>query len=64
MSEIKLKCSVCGNEFEPTKEIRYTGVVRGAMSDTMYDCYDCPKCGAQYKAQERIRDAHRRSIPE
>lgn len=58
MSEIKIKCEVCGTEFEPKKENRYTGIVRGVFVNTLtlYDCYDCPKCGSQHKAKERIKE--------
>lgn len=54
MNEVKLKCRVCGKEFKPKKEMRYTGIIQGVITNTMYDCYDCPGCGAQYRAQERI----------
>lgn len=57
MSEIKLKCQVCGTEFEPKKENRYTGIGFGMFVNTLYDCYDCPKCGSQYRAKERIKEA-------
>ncbi len=53
MSEIKIKCAVCGTEFKPEKEKRYTGMSRGIFN-TLYDCYDCPNCGAQYVGQERL----------
>lgn len=57
MSEIKLKCQVCGTEFEPKKENRYTGIGFGMFVNTLYDCYDCPKCGSQYRVKERIKEA-------
>lgn len=57
MSEIKIKCSVCGKEFEPKKEMRYTGISCGMVGNTLYDCYDCPECGAQYVAKKRIEEA-------
>ena len=59
MSEIKLKCHVCGTEFEPKKENRYTGIGFGMFVNTLYDCYDCTKCGSQYRAKERIKEAKR-----
>ena len=51
---VKIKCAVCGTEFKPKKEMRYTGVVLGMVTNVLYDCYDCPNCGAQYAAQKRI----------
>ena len=57
MSEIKLKCAVCGTEFKPKKEMRYTGKTYG--EDIFHDCYDCPNCGAQYVAQKRIKEVRK-----
>lgn len=60
-----MRCSVCGAEFVPKKEARYTGRNNGktgAMSlfgenqeEQLYDCFDCPICGCQIVAQERKR---------
>ncbi len=60
----KLKCSVCENEFEPVVEDHYvsrndcsTGIANAIRSDepTLYDTFDCPKCGCQCCVQERKR---------
>lgn len=59
MSEIKLKCAVCGTEFKPKKEMRYTGKTYGMVEDIFHDCYDCPNCGAQYVAQKRIKEVRK-----
>ena len=49
------KCEVCGNEFEEAKENHY--IARDKMvivgEPTLYDAYDCPKCGSQIIAKER-----------
>lgn len=59
-----LKCKVCGHEFEPAIENHYiarnegmTGLMLTAHEEeTLYDAWDCPKCGSQYIAQERKRE--------
>ena len=51
------KCEVCGNEFEEAKENHYIARDKMAMvgEPTVYDAYDCPKCGSQIIAKERKR---------
>lgn len=53
---MKIKCKVCGFEFEVKAENRYTGVevMHGTLKDikTYYNCFDCPECGCQYVAQK------------
>lgn len=62
-----LTCKVCGAEFPPEKDKRYTvrdkqvtGGFATALSSsepTLYDVFDCPECGCQVIAQERKRSA-------
>ena len=50
-----MKCKICGKRFKLEKENRYeaikmpTGIV-GVMAgerSTIYEAFDCPKCGCQ-----------------
>ena len=56
-----MKCSVCGFEFEAVKEIHYIARVKGSkgfsnfFGETIFDAFDCPKCGCQIVVQERKR---------
>lgn len=60
-----LKCNVCGHEFDATIENHYiarnngyVGITAGLGSyeeETLYDAFDCPKCGCQHITQERKR---------
>lgn len=62
---MKIKCKVCGNEFNPIVERHYisrdegnTGVIDALVSkpeEKLYDTFDCPECGCQVIAQERKR---------
>lgn len=62
---LKLKCNVCGHEFDATTERHYIARdpgVTGAFStldshdeENLYDAFDCPTCGSQYVAQGRKR---------
>lgn len=45
-----MKCKVCGKEFEPDIQKQYTGII----GVTEYDCFDCPGCGCQNIAGNRI----------
>ena len=52
-----MKCNVCGHEFAPKKENRYVSEERTAgffQVTKYYDCFDCPECGCQIVAQERL----------
>lgn len=52
-----MKCNVCGHEFAPKKENRYVSEERTAgffQATKYYDCFDCPECGCQIVAQERL----------
>ena len=50
-----MKCKVCGNEFEPEKEKRYTARAFNIITkEDFYDCFDCPKCGCQLIANKRM----------
>lgn len=63
---MRIKCKVCGCEFNPTIEKHYisrdcgkTGVVAAFQSnleEKLYDTFDCPECGCQVVAQERKRN--------
>lgn len=62
---MKIKCKVCGCEFNPIIEKHYvsrdegnTGVFNALVSkpeEKTYDTFDCPECGCQVIAQERKR---------
>lgn len=52
-----MKCNVCGHEFAPKKENRYVSEERTAgffQVTKYYDRFDCPECGCQIVAQERL----------
>jgi predicted RNA-binding Zn-ribbon protein involved in translation (DUF1610 family) len=53
MAERDLVCKVCGKEFTPRS---YNKKVVKTMSGKHYDTFDCPKCGCQVIAHERIVD--------
>lgn len=53
MAERDLVCKVCGKEFTPRS---YNKKVVKTMSGKHYDTFDCPKCGCQVIANERIVD--------
>lgn len=59
-----LKCNICGTEFPPFAEKRYTakdnklvGTLTNIVNseEKLYDAWDCPVCGSQIIAQERKR---------
>lgn len=62
---MKIKCKICGCEFNPTIERHYVsrdsgkiGVFAAIQSnpeDKLYDTFDCPECGCQAVVQERKR---------
>lgn len=66
----KLRCKVCGKEFIPKSQERYTakeneskGGIAAALSGEsgpeLYDCFDCPQCGCQVvtiRRLERVKD--------
>ena len=47
----RIKCNVCGCKFEALAENRYTAREIAGMlsfvSPTLYDAFDCPRCGCQ-----------------
>lgn len=60
------ECKVCGSKIVPKKEKRYvarqyatTGGISNALSGVEelkeYDCFDCPVCGCQFVAKERLK---------
>ena len=62
----KIKCEVCGFEFQPTKEDHYVArdvaregsiskIVSSQDEPELYDAWDCPACGAQYAVSGRMR---------
>lgn len=67
----KIKCGVCGKEFYPVKEKRYTsmenrteGGITNALSGRnekpeIYDTFDCPVCGCQIIVNTRKRRIER-----
>lgn len=62
---MKIKCKICGNEFNPIVEKHYVtrdggkvGIITAFQSnpeEKIYDTFDCPECGCQVIAQERKR---------
>ena len=63
----KIKCNVCGKEFYPEKEKRYTSMENrtvGGVNDALsgrnekpeiYDTFDCPVCGCKIIVNKRNR---------
>lgn len=61
---MKIKCEVCGNEFEPmivnhyiSRDEDFSGIAAVARKEEvkLYDTFDCPQCGCQVIAKERKR---------
>lgn len=50
----KIKCDICGFEFEPKKENHYVITTANVVGSRDLDCFDCPNCGCQAKTKERI----------
>lgn len=56
------KCRVCGKLFALKKESKYEINAGGALNafhsllstQTVLECFDCPKCGCQNVVNERI----------
>ncbi|MBQ8237909.1 MAG: hypothetical protein IJZ39_07175 [Oscillospiraceae bacterium] len=80
-----MHCLCCGNVFIPIKEMRYTArdnepgkqLFAVATETKQYDAFDCPQCGCQIIAGERLRpvdeavfalgdidEVHKNDIPE
>lgn len=63
----KYTCKVCGSDIIPNKKTRYvvkdrlvTGGINNALSGSYmepkeYDAFDCPVCGCQMIAKERLK---------
>lgn len=50
-----LKCDVCGFEFEANKKNHYKVSRKNLIGpETPMDCFDCPNCGCQIMAKERV----------
>lgn len=68
------ECRVCGSKIVPRKSNRYTakeriisGGLSGALSGAstepeLYDCFDCPVCGCQFVAKERLESLKREDV--
>lgn len=48
--KIKKTCKICGYRFELKKENRYLA----KESRYVFECFDCPSCGCQLKANIRM----------
>ena len=53
----RLKCKICGAEFQPTDMLHYISEDLGSTNPKEYDAFDCPICGCQINVQERKRFA-------
>lgn len=50
-----LKCDVCGFEFKANKKKHYKASRKNLIGpETLMDCFDCPNCGCQIMAKERV----------
>ena len=58
------ECQCCGHTFTPTKEMHYvakdadpgkTTIFQVAAEPKQYDAFDCPNCGCQIIAGERLK---------
>ena len=51
-----MKCTVCGKEFKPLKENKYTAKSTNYFTkeESEWDCFDCPECGCQMIASKRM----------
>lgn len=58
-----LTCKVCGEEFRPHKEARYTAMKsEGFFGPSLYfDAIDCPNCGRQMILGERMQEVSNES---
>lgn len=61
----RIDCPVCGFLYEPTVAGHYVveappaGGLAAALGGAplpLFDAYDCPRCGAQYRAQPRAKE--------
>lgn len=58
-----VQCLCCGHVFSPDKEMRYTArdnkpgqqLFAVCAETKQYDAFDCPQCGCQIIAGERLR---------
>lgn len=65
-----LKCKVCGCEFEASKKDHYvsrsngkTGLMSSFGNEdecTLYDTFDCPRCGCQMVMKQRVQSRKKR----
>ena len=59
---LELHCEVCNNRFKPTKDLHYIAKSHTTMFmvpdvETFHDAYDCPRCGSQILAKDRVSAA-------
>ena len=55
-----LTCKMCGEEFRPHKDHRYT-VVKYQGLFLFFDAIDCPHCGCQMILGERMKEVSNES---
>ena len=63
---MKIKCKVCGCEFNPIVERHYVSREQGKIGiaaalgsndeTKLFDTFDCPQCGCQIIVQQRKRE--------
>lgn len=52
---IKTVCQCCGHTFVPTKNTHYIAKDSPQAGLKQYDAFDCPNCGCQIIAGERLK---------
>lgn len=61
------RCKICGRYFRPKKNKKYeivkepTGLNVLVEEPTIYECFDCPRCGCQNIANIREGNPHQRA---
>ena len=62
-ASLELHCEVCNKYFKPTKDLHYIAKSHTTMMfmvpdvETFHDAYDCPRCGSQILAKDRVSAA-------
>lgn len=56
-----MKCKVCGTDVNLKKDNHYVAKEINILTgkESLWDCFDCPKCGCQVIASKRLEKVER-----